>query len=529
MAEENTAEAKLDLEPQPLERYAQQVRDTFQVEELEEIAFRDLERLPTEIERRRALLRCFIPDIFQPGRYDRRADLIDACIYYLEDRNRKTVLRLWAQRAKFNWRDLFARDIEQGPYGYEEYHPTYFTIGSTTAPSPSLPRLIQYLRCFKDRKLKLDINDYSTIYFSVFTPDPPSTLTPLLLQFLHCVEEALTVPGWEGLNLKKFMVERGFKENTHLLAQLNRSWVRLFTLLERSVFGLGHLLLQFPFPYHYRVNYKMRAITQNFLMGGDEYLQEITFSFPIDADWHALVRPLHPETRVFRQTFLRRPYTPTLHLFDEVRQSWQVPWERVTADWRACLEENLHNISPLDMGYDSFIPNPAELRIAAIMEENLFYTNAEIAARTDLPIEEVQRIRRFLEEEMVAQRTLYVKLGSFTDFCFIDLLGIDTGKFNILTRVGAVFPSFSLMQLENLKTGEKLLRGLFLHTPQQILRFLTVFDEIFTGSLEYKIYTAVKKMRLTLPFPDYFKFDPATGAWQKEGEFRFQPIWRKAS
>jgi hypothetical protein len=528
MVDENIVESKLDLELQPLDQYAQQVRDTFHVEELEEIAFHDIERLPTEIERRRALLRYFIPDIFQPGRYDRRADLIDACIYYLENpRNRRTILRLWAQRAKFNWRDLHPQDIEQCPYGYAEYHPTNFTIGSTTAPSPFLPKLIQYLRCFKDRKLKLDINDYTTVYFSVYAPDPPSTLTPLLLQFLRCVEEALIVPGWEGLNLKKFMTERGFKENTHLLATLRRSWVRLFSLLERSVFGLGHLILEFPFPYHYRIYYKNHAMTQNFLTGGGEYLQEITFSFPTDADWHALVRPLHPETRILRQTFFRRPYSPTLHLFDEASQRWQIPWERVTQEWRACLEENVNNTSPLEVGYDAFIPKPAELIIAAILEADSFLTNAEIAATTSLPIEEVQRIRQFLEEEMVAQRLLYVKFGDFTDFCYIDLPGIDMGKFNILTRIGSVFPTFSLMQLENLKTGEKLLRGLYFHEPPQIYRFLTVLNELFDGVLPYTIYTAIRKIRLALPFHQYYKFDSGTGTWRAEGEFRFQPIWRK--
>lgn len=529
MVDENPPEVPVDLAPQHLEEYAQLVREKFAIEELEEIAFAAITALPTEIERRRALLRYFIPDIFQPGRYDRRADLIDACIYYLDERNRKTVLRLWARRAGFNWRDIFARDIEHCPYGYVEYHPIYHTIGKPPTPSPYLPQLVRHLRVFRNRRLRLDINDYTTIYFSVFKSDSPIPLFKgILLQVLHRIDHALTAPNWEGLNLRQFMTDQGFKENSHILSLLRQN-TRLLPLLERSVFGLGHLILQFPFPYHYRVYYKQSVMTQHFLTGGNEHIQEITFSFPIEADWHELVRSLHPETRVIRQTFLRHPHTPHLELFDEASQRWQVPWEHVIANCRDCVLENAANTAPLEVGFNAFIPTPMELRLAATLEQDALFTNAELAAQLKLPLEEVQRIRQFVEEELVVQRELIVKYGDFTDLCFLDLSGIDVGKFNILTKIGAAFPSFSLMQLEDLKTGEKWLRGVYIHEPHQIRRLLAVLEEVFGDTLAYNAYTSIQKSRLLRTFYNYYRFDSASGSWQREGEFRFQPIWRKGA
>lgn len=180
-----------DFPPVDLREYATEIRKVFAIEEFETIDFKDFEEIPSEIERRRAVLKYFIPDVFRLGsRYDRRADLIDACIFYLEypkyqGGRRINLLQYWTARAGF-YRRFRMKDVEEDAYGNMTYHPIRYTIVDLDHPSDFLPRLIQHLRGFQGRKRKLDNNDYALIFGGVYHAYVPrAVITPKMYQFLN--------------------------------------------------------------------------------------------------------------------------------------------------------------------------------------------------------------------------------------------------------------------------------------------------------------------------------------------------------
>jgi hypothetical protein len=517
------------LAPVDLTAYAQQIRKVFQIEALTPIEFEAIEPLTPEIERRRTLLRHFIPDIFTPGKYDRRADIIDGCIYYLEflagEGNQALVLTLWSKRAQFVYgRKRFrAQDIEEGPYGYETYHPLWNVIGNPSNPI-IIPKLVQYIYCFKDRKMKLDINDYSLIFFNLFNTMPYLNVNSKMRNVVQLLQEEISRPLLDGIELKTFLEQKGFGGTAaKLTGWFSKGGFKLTNVYERSTFELSRFLLDFPFPHHYKISYKGVTLTQNFLTGGRDYFQEVTLNLPTDVDWKALMQKVHPETQIYRATLYRNPHPPFFFkFFDVYSQDWITPWDEAVQEWNALLEEK-RDQSPLEPDYGLIIPNEEILKLTAVLEETPLILNSELNIQTKIPLEKVKSLRKILEEEVLAYRTIVFLHPKLFSLLTIDLPGIETWKYRILTKIGELFPGYYIFHMENLKTSEESLRSIVIHTPEQTNTFIRRFQETFQGVFKYKIHQMFHKWRFFQPFKE--SFDPKTGTWKfNPKDYIFTPL-----
>lgn len=508
----------MELTPIDLSSYIRQIHKVFQIEELEPIDLPKIDLLTPEIERRRALLRYFIPDIFAPGKYDRREDIIDGCIYYFEflagEGKQATVLDLWSKRAKFVYgRTKFrAKDIEEGDYGYETYHPLWNVLGNPNNPI-IIPKLVQYIYCFKDRKMKLDINDYSLIFFNLFNLMPYLTINSKMQNIFQLLQEEIRKPLLDGIEIKTFLEQKGFGGSAKKLAVwFNKVWFKLSNVYERSVFGLSRYFLNFPFPYHYKVRFKGVTLTQNFLMGGQDYIQEISLNLPTDVDWKALIQKVHPECQIYRATICRIPEPPFFFkFFDAHSQNWIIPWDEAVQDWNALLAEKKDQ-TPFEPTYGSIMPNEKILNLVALLEENPLLINSELNTRTKIPLEQVKALRKTLEEEVLAYRTTIFLHPQVSTLTAIDLPGVETWKYRILTKIGTLFPAYYMFHLENLKTSKKSLRAIVLHTPEHINTFIRLFQATFQGVFDYKIRQIFHRWHFIQPFKE--AFDPKSGTWK---------------
>lgn len=499
------------------------IRDAFQIEELEPIDFEAIELIESEIDRRRALWHYFIPDVFVPGKYDRRADLIDGAIYYLESLEGRgqfwtsPILSAWIKRAGFT-RKFRPKDIEYGPYGYEVYHPVWSVLGNISNPGTFLPKLIRYIRTFKDRKLKLDINDYSFIFFSIFNSTPPTPIDWKILKVAQVLIEEIQKPLLDGFELSSFIKQQQFEFAKKLTlqkrvaAQFYKSGFRVSITNERSVFGLSRYILQFPFPYHYEVSFKNVMLQQNFLTGGRYNLQEITMNFPTENfDWKVLTEKIHQEFQIYRTTLFREKISRRnfLTYFDVPSQDWIIPWDTLVQEWKEFLDEDLDK-TPTEPDWGVIMPDEEILQIIDLIEEDPLCMNSDLQVKTKIPLEKIKAIRKVLEEEVLAYRALVFFNSDLCDSCIIDIPGVETWKYRLLAKISEIFPSWIIF-MENLRTSEKSLRAGYIHKPTHINTFIKLFQKIFQGIFDFKLHQMYWRARFRIPA--HQTFDPKTGTW----------------
>jgi len=508
-----------------LSTYAERIRSEFHIEEIEPIDFEKLETITPEIERRRALLRYFIPDIFMPGKYNRREDIIDGCIYYLDfmtgKGNQLPIYESWIKRAQCGRKFRF-KDVEEGPYGFETYHPIWNVIGNPNNPTLIIPNLVKYIHCFKDRKLKLDINDYSLIFFSIFNSTPPSPVDAKLLKFTHYLQQELGKPLLEGLELKTLVEQMGFKDAKTFLAKFNKSGFKVANLFERSAFGLSHFILQFQYPNHYMIRFKGVNLTQNFLMGGRDYTQEIYLNLPSDAAWKFLVDRLPPNTQIYLGTKYRTPLHSPLTYFNLLTQDWDIPWDQVTKEWNNLLKEP-QDSTPVEPDYDFIMPDESLLRVVTLLEENPLILNSEINARTKIPLEKVKALRKTLEEGALVSRAVFYYHLDMSEYVFLDVPGNEAWKYKILAKLGEIFPSFWILQMENLMTSKKSLRAGYLHKPIHINAFIKYFRATFNNAFPYKLHLNFLRISFHTPYQE--SFDSKAGTWNyNPKDYEIRPV-----
>jgi hypothetical protein len=514
-----------------LTAYAQTIRSVLGVDELEPIDFAQCEHQTDDIERRRALFRYFIPDVFTPGKYDRRADLIDACIYYLEALEGKgqywesPIIEAWTERNHIA-RNFRFEDVEVGPYGYEFYHPVWSILGATGNPGLVLPTLIKYLRTFRDRRLKLGINDYSLIFFSIFNAMLPVPIDEKIKQVARLLQEEIQGPVLNGFDLWS-LIKLRYPKTTQgdsqvigcsqdyakwLAAEFNKVGCHVIINFERSVFGLARYILQFRFPHHYELNIRGGTAVQVFLTGGRDYLQEITLNLPMeDLDWRNLFTQVHPDSQIYRQTMCRNqmPSPSLLTYFDVATQDWNIPWDSSVREWEAILQGE-RDSTPFDPDWGFLMPEADLIRIKALLEENPLYLNSELQTKTKLPLTRVKELRETLEQETLVGRIIWIPHYDLSVYCIIDVPGTETWKAKLLMRIAQLFPSSNLSILENVRTSAKSLRAGYFHRPQHINTFCRLFYKTFSGKFKFSIHQMFFRPKFGMPLPP---FDPKTGTW----------------
>jgi len=511
--------AKWELSQENLQDYATKIRENFNIEEDKEIDYDVIGLIPNEIDRRRALFQYFIPDIFAPGKYDRRADVIDGCIYYLEflERrgNQSIVLNLWTKRLKIS-KTYNEEDLEIDTYGYSQYHPVWQILGNPNNPGLFIPRLVQYIFAFKGCKRKLDINDYSLIFFDIFHSVPLTKIRPKMLKFLHLLNNDLEkIPLKNEINLKDYMKLHGFGDIRAFLAEFNKLGGCIHSIYDKSYIGLNMYLFQCPYPYHVNVKFRRGIFNQQFLTGGKDYIQELYTSIPSIFQWELLYRKFPPQTRCFQSTLLKTPHQSFLDHFDLDRQKWMIPWESTIKKWKKYFLALKKTDRPVESGYKNLNPTLNLLKICNLLEQNANYKNKYLHRKTKIPLEEIEKIRIKLDLNVLAARVLVLYHSNLVDYTIITLPGREEWKYQLIKKLSEAVPYYIVFLLEDKINGKFYLRANYLTVPENGLDFMRAFIQAFHGEIDYEIHKCL--LRATLQrswFLDYF--DSKKWVWDSD-------------
>jgi hypothetical protein len=517
-----------ELSSTDLQEYVEEIRDIFDIYEFEGIDIAEVRKIEGEIERRRAIFSHFIPDVFESGKYDRRADLIDGCIYYLEHVKQRgsqlPILDYWAKRAGFSKR-FNPKDIEVSSFGYHIYHPLYHILGNPNNPYLFLPRLVRYIRSFRGRRRKLSINDYAMIFFTVFNATPRVQISEKMLAFLKLLHETVEkVPLVENIKLKQFMRDHDFRDVHSFHSEFVRIGARIFSVFERSVFGLTQYVMYCPYPFHFAVDYDGITVAQNFLTSGESCIQEIMFNMPLNVNWKLLYRKFHPATSMHRLTLYTNSHQSFLTFFDPSSQDWNIPWKRVCGEWRGFLNNLVKSEAEVEPRYSHIDPTSGLLNVCVLLEMEGNQRNTYIRDRTHIPIKDIIRIRKTLDEEALAFRTLYLLHSHLDAHIVLRIPGIEEWKYQIIKEIMRIFPISYVFLDEDLVAHDKYFLVNLVHSPKLGISFMKKFPKIFDGVLEYELFERLARPRLHTP--SYIeRFDSEGGYWRWDPEdYAVRPI-----
>jgi hypothetical protein len=510
-----------------LREYVEKVRNTFQVEPYASIDYQTIERLPTEMERREATLSYFIPDIFEIGKYDRRMDIIDGCIYCLEtlEESKYAILvrNLWARRAGIDVRVIFnPADIEEDSYGYTFYHPLLAVVSDPTRPKvwvDVLINLVQYLQCFRGRRRKLTLDDYSLIYFSMYH-STPKRLSKKLYKFLQILEGKIhESPLRDGIDIK-YLMETANLGPKRLLTEFREAGVRFVSVFERASFDLENFIFQCPFPHHVRVFSPKWRQGQSFLTGGQDIIQEINTNIPYGFNWSRLYQKFPPETRCFRVTHLPLPQEAHsfLNFLDPTagRWQWNHPWDRVMEEWSAFIRTEDRAEAPVQVNYGVIEPTLDLMKVCAMLEEDGNLRNAAIERSTRVPQKKVIELRVLLDTKALAWRALMANVPELMDTTVLTVDGREIWKYHLLVMLGKICPLPYINLLQNMNTKEYLLQGTYWHIPEAAVPFCQTFIKVFHGHFHYTLHKRLIRGRPRIPWYEGI-FDPACGwVWDPE-------------
>ncbi len=498
--------------------YAQKIRKIFDIEDVndEKIDYTALERVQDEIERRRALFQYFVPDVFAPGRYDRRADVIDGGIYLLEclekTGNQSMVQDLWAQRAGIK-RYFRTDDLEEEMHGFMFYHPILNIIGMGQHLDLLIPSLIRHIRSFKGRKRKLDLNDYALIFLSSFSSMKPIEITPKIRKFLQQLNREIEKrPMVDAFNLKRCMVNWKYKNANVLHAQIKQVGFSIKNIFEKRVIGLETYFFRCPYPYHVRARFHKGMIAQNFMTAGKKFLQEIWTLIPAKEDWELLYRKFPPQTRGYRIILIPIPHQDPLKYFNPNLQDWIIPWNRIIEHWQRSKNEIEQIKNPIKVIEPELKPREDLIRIYQFLEDNGNIKNSTIRRHTKIPIETIKQIRRDLEMKSLVARMIILFYHYVNDTTIITIPGDETWKYRLLCAIGDASIHYTIGLVEDVVNLEKFLMGHFLFTPQQGIIFHKTVDKIFRGFLDYYFMKQMLQTRLMPPWADLF--DKETQDWK---------------
>ena len=533
-----------------LRAYADQIRDAFEIEADEEIDFATIEEVTPEIDRRRILLKYFIPDVYEPGRYDRRMDLIDGCIYYLEhlkdtDSRAAAVLTAWQARAGITELWDYA-DLEESPYGYNAYHPLYSILGpGFKYPGLVIPYWPKHVKWFKGKKRKLDINAHYLFFHGTYHPPEISEAMRALLRLLS--EKVQTRPLTEGFRISKISKGMGCKlhESYKMKAEYEQLGVRVIILWNKGALGLDQYLFEMPFPHHFSVKCEKASANHLICPGGKTITQRIITLIPARADWEGLYNAFlrhSPRVRCYRRTNLFLWDQFYLEDFDVGLQDWKQDWGKIVRLWRDYGNTIDQSGTTLDRAFlrGRVIPKRLKgrlknlLRVCNILQNDGNMLNQEIRSilrkmiaadqkktgkKGLLPSrEEIVELRTILDEYAVAGRNVITQWVGTTGFTAIKVLGTEAWKFELLKVIGEACAGYGIAFLEDVDTLERYLEANYLHTPFGMSEFINYFVKVFDGVLDYKLR---RWFMLAPPIKrnDADLYDAESGTWTWVPEF----------
>ncbi len=509
---------ELDLPIVDLREYAQKIRNYFNITDVpdEEIDYDSMEHIPKEIDRRRRLFQYFIPDVFEPGQYDRRADLIDGCIYFLEvaekTGNQSIVYNLWTKRTKIR-QQFKTEDVEQDTYGYMFYHPILSVIGMGHYLDYLLPTLVKRIRIFQGWKQKLDLNTYSIIFLNSFNSIKPTELTAKLRIYLCKLNKVLKrIPMLDAINLKRCMKEWGFKNVNVLYAQLNKIGLIIHNYFEKRIFGLESFVFCCPYPNHVRVRVRKGAIKQAFATGGKRYIQMIWTFIPVKENWKLLYRKFPPQTQCYRVIKLPSIHQDPLKYFNSETQEWVFPWDSFVKEWRESLDKIMHITKPVTLPKPTVKPTKELIQICEVLESNANLKNSMLHRHTKIPLDRITQIRSELDQKALVVRTFIFYFHNISDATSIFIPGIERWKYELLSKLGEASVHYLIHVFEHMKDHKKYLSGFYLHTPQQGLMFHKAVNRAFRGILNYHFEKQLFQASFSQSWTDLF--DPETQHWK---------------
>jgi len=536
-----------ELPPVNLREYAQKIRNTFNIVDVPDdtIDYKTIQALPTEIERRRKLLEYFIPDIFAPGKYDRRADVIDGCIYYLEykekGRYKKTIFRLWCERTgvKFPGGMHRDKDLETSSYGTAFYHPITSIIVDEKRPERYLPKLIQYLLPFKGRKRKLDLFDFNLIFKSIFYQPPTITLNEELLFILKQFENTIQKrPLIEGIQLKDFIkltIQKlpAFTNNKipdwkvqKLYTELNKISLRVKPLFEKSIFGLRGYLFICNYPHHVRVTFRHAQVSQELMSTSEDIIQQIYTIIPDGAAWEFLYRKFPPNTECFRFFHLPVP-RQSLFKFYDLHQGWKIPWNNFSQKWQDYadqIESYKTDKIPIRYPYSPIKPSEQFLKLCFLLESNGNYRNDWLSRQTGIPKDEIPLLRKEIDNRVMVNRYLFYIQENLSEWISLDLPGNETWKYRFLFKIAECAPIAIITYYEDLFKSKNFFRAAYIFTPEDSQRFIRIFVRIFNEKFPFHIQRQLNTLRLTRSwFDDFFDKNSQKFRWSPS-DYKITPL-----
>ena len=533
---------KWELSSTDLHEYSSKIRKLFHIEEREAIDYEGITKLPDEIDRRRAIFKYFIPDVFSPGKYDRRMDLIDSCIYYIEKDshtgNDSLVMSYWAKRAKVkNPTQYNPDDLEEGAHGLTTYHPIFHNLGEPQKVGSFLPKFVKFVQGFDGRKRKIDLQDQNLIFTDLFKSISIMNFNETFLQFFRILEWKLLElnPFANWLNLKDLMKEYGFKDIGRLHSLVNRA-LKLLPRFERGVFGLHNYTFYCPYPHHVRITFRGSLSLQGLLVGGTRKIQVVNIVIPDSVskrDILKLTKGFPPQTEWFRLQHLRTPIYSKMSYYDLTRQDWIVPWDRVFEEWKAYYQNVERDENPAKPDYDSITPTGPLLKIAHDIEYFPNIKNRSLRSSLkregmDVPLDEISRIRLELDQKALICRMPYLLHNKLAGSIVIRFYGSERWKLKLLSKILQSLPFHMINYIRNPISKTEAFEGQGLHTPLQGLGFIRTISRFYEEVLQDDIDIEIRNQFVML-FPrrswylDYY--DPKTGnlSWDL-ADYHITPI-----
>jgi hypothetical protein len=495
-----------------------------------------------EMERRRILLSYFIPDVFETAppdptgqvrQYDRRFDLIDGCIYYLEVEQHSgrsaVVLTLWRERAKVkDPNDAKVGEFEQSVFGHLLYHPILMVIDrpQTNAHKITVPALVNYARVFRGYKQKISIFD-QCFFFTTLGEKLP--ITPDMLGLLRAIQQEIQPPFF-GMDLKTFMAERGY--SAAAIKKYNTIYWKMVlgagAVYNRGSFGLNKWVFYCPYPDFVQISALNVYLGQQFYHEGRRVLQQIWTHIPVSENWEDLLakfRRVAPKTLAYRVTDLQLPKIAdpkaqvkrSIHApfqyFDLELQSWRYDWADLEEQWIRFLETGAYDSTPLTISYPSLTPTRNLLKICRELESSSLKPTKEIAqAARVLDIAEAEQHRRDLEQ-IVAFRSQYIfAFLVLNQLIHITIPGCEHWKFSLLAEIGKYLPSMHIMRYENLEAGSSSIVAIYALSPPDYHPFFRSVTNVLDGRVKYALgQYPIWKTRQT---HWYELYDESTESWR---------------
>jgi len=484
-----------------------------------------------EMVRRRGLLLHFIPDVFEPGRYNRRMDIIDGCIYFLERQEKEgqpsIVMKYWRKRAGVSLGGK-ETDYEESTFGHLLYHPTIFILGRTRSTySFLIPKIVEWVRIFKGRKRKISLYDYYYWFFTTmgYAQDPTFALDDFLLQIIRRIQIEIEKVPFFGLDLNSF-IETEFHltstQSRRYLTKFRKALLGVFPVYNRGAFGLPSYVFICPYPHYIKVFHRGAHMVQNLSVMGDVAFQQIWTVIPEKFSWNHLYAKFPQTTECYLVEWLPIKRQGAFEYFDINRQGWKYDWPKIKNEWKQYFEKLPRDSLPIMLNYPKIRPTFDLLRTCYILEGNALLTNTELVKHLKtIPLNKIKEYRSYLERTLATRVT---GMNAFLDQLIeIHLEGHETWKYHLILKVSEIAPSAVLRKYTPLQKGKPRLVAVYALHPRDCIPFIRAFTEVFEGILDYSMgqYCNWARKRTTW----YDLIDPETGQWQWDpSQFKITPI-----